>query len=85
MVKHSREREGTYQRLDTTENTKGEKDRRPVCLPGEKEHNYNSEGGMSVLKVTNEYGNSVRYEISDSHRFDSLLANLWQFVKDSQH
>jgi hypothetical protein len=45
----------------------------------------NSEGGMSVLKVTNEYGNSVRYEISDSHRFDSLLANLWQFVKDSQH
>jgi hypothetical protein len=36
----------------------------------------NSEGGMPVLKVTNEYGNSVRYEISDSHRFDSLLANL---------
>jgi hypothetical protein len=45
----------------------------------------NSEGGVPVLEVTNEYGNSVRYEISDSHRFDSLLANLWQFVKDSQH
>jgi hypothetical protein len=45
----------------------------------------NSEGGVPVLEVTNEYGNSVRYEISDSHRFDNLLANLWQFVKDSQH
>jgi hypothetical protein len=45
----------------------------------------NSEGGVPVLEVTNEYGNSVRYEISDSHRFDGLLANLWQFVKDSQH
>lgn len=42
----------------------------------------NSEG---VLEITNEYGNSQKYEISDSHRFDSLLANLWQFVKDSQH
>lgn len=45
----------------------------------------NSEGGVPVLEVTNEYGNSVRYEISDSHRFDNLLANLWLFVKDSQH
>jgi hypothetical protein len=45
----------------------------------------NSEGGVPVLEVTNEYGNSVRYEISDSYRFDSLHANLWQFVKDSQH
>jgi hypothetical protein len=45
----------------------------------------NSEGGPPALEVTNEYGNSVRYEISDSYRFDSLLANLWQFVKDSQH
>lgn len=40
---------------------------------------------MPALKITNEYGNSVRYEISDGHRFDSLVANLWQFVKDSQH
>ena len=40
---------------------------------------------MSALEVTNEYGNSVRYEISDSYQFDKLLANLWQFVKDSQH
>ena len=45
----------------------------------------NSEGGVPVLEITNEYGNSVRYEISDGHRFDSLVANLWQFVKDSQH
>ena len=45
----------------------------------------NSEGDVPVLEVTNEYGNSVRYEISDSHRFDNLVTNLWQFVKDSQH
>jgi hypothetical protein len=38
-----------------------------------------------VLEIVNEYGNSVRYEISDSYRFDNLHANLWQFVKDSQH
>lgn len=45
----------------------------------------NSEGGVPVLELTNEYGNSLRYEISDSYRFDNLVANLWQFVKDSQH
>ena len=44
-----------------------------------------SEGGVPVLEMTNEYGNSMKYEISDSHRFDSILASLWQFVKDSQH
>ncbi|MGI0012136.1 MAG: hypothetical protein ACREBU_01640 [Nitrososphaera sp.] len=43
------------------------------------------EKDMPVLQVTNEYGNSVSYDVSDSHRFDRLLANLWQFVKDSQH
>ena len=42
------------------------------------------EGGTPVLEITNEYGNSVKYEISDSG-FDSLFSNLWQFVKDSQH
>lgn len=45
----------------------------------------NSEGGVPVLEVINEYGNSVRYEISDSYRFDNLVANLWQFIKESQH
>lgn len=45
----------------------------------------NSEAGVPVLELTNEYGNSVKYEISDSYRFNSLFANLWQFVKDSQH
>ena len=45
----------------------------------------NSEGGVPVLEIINEYGNSLRYEISDSYRFDNLVANLWQFVKDSQH
>lgn len=44
----------------------------------------NSESGVPVLELTNEYGNSLRYKISDSYRFDNLLANLWQFVKDSQ-
>jgi hypothetical protein len=45
----------------------------------------NSENGVPVMEVTNEYGNSVKYEISDSHQFDSLWSQLWQFVKDSQH
>jgi hypothetical protein len=45
----------------------------------------NLEHDVPVLELTNEYGNTLKYEISDSYRFDSLLANLWQFVKDSQH
>jgi hypothetical protein len=45
----------------------------------------NSESGVPALEVTNEYGNSVTYEISDSYNFDKLFANLWQFVKGSQH
>ncbi len=44
-----------------------------------------SEGGIISLQLANEYGNSVGYEISNSHQFESLFANLWQFVKDSQH
>ncbi len=44
-----------------------------------------SEGGIIRLQLTNEYDNSVRYEISKSHQFESLFANLWQFVKESQH
>jgi hypothetical protein len=43
------------------------------------------ESGVPVLELTNEYGNALKYEISNSHSFDRLLANLWQFVKDSQH
>jgi hypothetical protein len=45
----------------------------------------NSENGVPVMIVTNEYGNSARYEISDSYQFDNLWSHLWQFVKDSQH
>lgn len=45
----------------------------------------NYDDGVPVLELTNEYGNSLRYEISDNYHFDSLLANLWQFAKDSQH
>jgi hypothetical protein len=30
---------------------------------------------VPVLQVTNEYGNSVTYEISDSYHFDNLLSN----------
>ena len=45
----------------------------------------NSENEVPVMIVTNEYGNSARYEISDSYQFDNLWSQLWQFVKDSQH
>jgi hypothetical protein len=45
----------------------------------------NSESGMPMMEVTNEYGNSVKYEISDDYKFDSLWSQLWEFVKDSQH
>lgn len=44
-----------------------------------------SKGGMPTLLITNEYGNSIKYEISDNNRFDNLIAILWQFVKDSEH
>jgi hypothetical protein len=44
-----------------------------------------SQDGKIHLQLTNEYGNSVTYEISKSLEFESLFANLWQFVKDSQH
>lgn len=37
----------------------------------------NSEGGMPVLEITNDYDNSLRYEISDRSRIDNLAANLW--------
>ena len=64
---------------------KGKKSEGLSVYLAKKSITINSEGGVPVLEVTNEYGNSVRYEISDSHSFDSLLASLWQFVKDSQH
>ncbi len=38
----------------------------------------------STFAITNEYGNSVSYEINP-HSFDMLWSQLWQFVKDSQH
>jgi hypothetical protein len=44
----------------------------------------NFEGGAPVLELTNDYGNTLRYEISDGN-FNNLHASLWQFVKDSQH
>lgn len=45
----------------------------------------NSENGVPVLEMTNDYGNSVRYEISDNSRFNSLWSQLWQFIKDNPH
>lgn len=45
----------------------------------------NSKGGTPTLLITNEYGNSIKYEISDNNRFDNLVAILWQFVKDNEH
>lgn len=41
-------------------------------------------GGVAILTVTNEYGNSAAYRI-EAHSFESLWSQLWQFVKDSQH
>lgn len=64
---------------------KGKKSEGLSVYLAKKRITINSEGDVPVLEVTNEYGNSVRYEISDSHRFDNLVTNLWQFVKDSQH
>ena len=64
---------------------KGKKSEGLSVYLAKKSVTINSEGGVPVLEVTNEYGNSIRYEISDSYRFDNLVSNLWQFVKDSQH
>jgi len=64
---------------------KGKKSEGLSVYLAKKSITINSESGVPVLEITNEYGNSQRYEISDSYRFDNLLANLWQFVKDSQH
>ncbi|MCI0563260.1 MAG: hypothetical protein MN733_32685 [Nitrososphaera sp.] len=44
-----------------------------------------SQKDVPTLQLTNEYGNSVSYEISNSQRFDSIFSSLWQFVKESQH
>ena len=64
---------------------KGKKSEGLSVYLAKKNITINSEEGVPVLELTNEYGNSLRYEISDNHSFDNLLANLWQFVKDSQH
>jgi hypothetical protein len=64
---------------------KGKKSEGLSVYLAKKSITINSEGGVPVLEITNEYGNSQKYEISDSYRFDNLVANLWQFVKDSQH
>lgn len=64
---------------------KGKKNEGLSINLAKKNISINSEGGVPVLELTNEYGNSLRYDISDNYRFDNLLANLWQFVKDSQH
>lgn len=63
---------------------KGKKSEGVSVYLAKKNITITSEGGTPVLEVTNEYGNSVKYEISDNN-FDSLFSSLWQFVKDSQH
>jgi hypothetical protein len=63
---------------------KGKKSEGVSVFLAKKNITITSESGTPVLEVTNEYGNSVKYEISDSN-FDSLFSSLWQFVKDSQH
>jgi hypothetical protein len=42
------------------------------------------EDDIAVLNLTNEYGNSLRYELN-VNQFDNLHAALWQFVKERQH
>ena len=37
-----------------------------------------------ILTLANEYGNSLSYELGHA-QFDSLHAELWRFVKESQH
>jgi len=64
---------------------KGKKSEGLSVYLAKKSVTINSEGGVPVLEVINEYGHSIRYEIADSYRFDNLVSNLWQFVKDSQH
>jgi hypothetical protein len=48
----------------------GKKSKGLVCLSsylsGEKKHHDKLEGGLPVLEITDEYSNSLRYEISDS-------------------
>ncbi|MGI0037480.1 MAG: hypothetical protein ACRD99_03900, partial [Nitrososphaera sp.] len=39
------------------------------------------EADNAELNLSNEYGNALRYELS-ANQFDSLLAALWQFVKE---
>jgi hypothetical protein len=64
---------------------KGKKGEGVSISSAKKTVTINSEGGSPALEITNEYGNSVRYEISGGPSFDGFFANLWQFVKDSQH
>jgi hypothetical protein len=64
---------------------KGKKSEGLSVILAKKNITINSEGGIPVLELTNEYGNTLNYEISDTYRFDTLLASLWQFVKESQH
>lgn len=64
---------------------KGKKDEGLSVSLDKKKISIHLEADVPVLELTNEYGNTIKYEISDSYRFDNLLANLWQFVKDNQH
>jgi hypothetical protein len=43
-----------------------------------------SENDTPVLEITNEYGDSVGYEIRDGYRLNELWSDPWQFVNDSQ-
>lgn len=40
--------------------------------------------GSPAMILTNEHGNTVRYQL-DPGTFDALHAELWRFVKESQH
>ena len=55
-----------------------------IISQGKKTIAVEAQGGVTALNLTNDYGNSVSYSITEN-QFDSLFAALWQFVKDSQH
>ena len=50
----------------------------------EKQITIGERAGIPFMTLANEYGNSLTYELSHT-QFDALHAELWRFVKESQH
>ena len=52
---------------------------------GKKMISITLEDGVPVLQLANEYGNSLSYSLTGGGQFETLHAELWRFVKESQH